>query len=312
MANILVTGATGFVGRSLCDYLCQQGHQVTGTVRNKPATAPVGWHTITIPSIDENTQWAPQLQNIDIVVHCAAINSDVATNAQQLHSINVLGAKNLAAQAIEAKVGKFIHLSSAKVYGENSSAGTVFSETATLAPPDAYAQSKADAEQQLNMLDYKQTQLLILRPPLIYGAGMKGNFFSLLKLCSRSIPLPFGLATQPRSFLYIGNLLSFVQFAISNSCSGTVNICDPTDLSLKQLSLNLRQLMNKPSALIPIPIQIFLLLAIILRKRGAYNSLFGPLCINRQRAYSSLGWSPSHSSEDGLKLTLESYQGTLF
>jgi len=312
MANILVTGATGFVGHSLCDYLCLQGHQVSGTVRNKTSTQATGWKAIIIPSIDETTHWAPQLQDIDIVIHCAAINSDINTSAQQLHCINVLGTKNLAAQAIEAKVGKFIHLSSAKVYGENSLAGTAFSEAASLSPSDPYALSKANAEQQLSTLDFKQTELLIIRPPLIYGKGMKGNFLSLLKLCSRSIPLPFALANQPRSFLYIGNLLSFVQFSISDNCSGVVNVCDPTDLSLKELSFNLRQIMNKPNLQLPIPTQLFLLLAILLRKRSAYNSLFGPLCIARQRAYSGLSWSPTYSSKDGLKLTIESYQGSLF
>lgn len=314
MANILITGATGFLGRNLCEHLSNQGHKVKGTVRAEQIPSKINWETTLLPSIDDNADWLPHLKNIDVVIHCAATNSDQGASADSFNTINVLGSKRLAAQAIEANVKKFIFLSSAKVYGENSPPNTAFIEKKTLSPPDAYALSKANAEEQLNSLEFGQTQLLILRPPLIYGPGMKGNFLSLLKLCSKSIPLPFGLANQRRSFLYIGNLLCFIQHVITNSeefCE-TVNICDPSDLTLKELTSTLRSLMHRAPRQLPIPTQLFLLLATILRKRSAYDRLFGPLCIDSAKAGSVFTWAPTYTTAEGLKLTVEHYRGKLF
>ncbi len=213
--KVLVTGANGLIGRALCSVLDQAGIQLTRAVRTSttPWQVPVG-------DIHERTAWAPILQaGFDVVVHLAAQvpteGPPVADRAGQFYTVNTLGTANLARQCVQHGVKRFVFVSTAKVLGEGQDQPYRADDSAV--PNDAYAISKWEAEQALwQIASETGIQVVVLRPPLVYGPGVKGNFLRLLQAVDRRRPLPLGCIQNRRSLVYVGNLVSAIDFSLTH------------------------------------------------------------------------------------------------
>ena len=210
MSHILVTGASGFIGRQLCVELLRRGHQVRAAVR-APCRLPDGVEQVTVGAIDGATYWSAALRDIDIVIHLAArvhvMKDKSADPLAEFLKVNLLGTANLAQQAA-AGARRLVYVSSIKVNGEQTRNGQSFSEQDLAAPRDPYGISKWQAEQALrNISRMTRLEVVIVRPPLVYGPGVKGNFLRLMAAIDRGVPLPLSGAHNLRSMLYAGNLV---------------------------------------------------------------------------------------------------------
>jgi len=223
MKKILVTGANGFIGKTLCEHLAAKGYFVRGVFRSKLKSkqcAICNEHVI-VDDIGPETSWDEALKDIDIVIHLAArvhVMKEKASDALfEYRKVNLEGTKRLAEKASNAGVRKFIYLSTVKVNGEKTY-DKPFSEEDFPFPEDEYGLSKMEAEQVLRKIaDATSMQIIVLRVPLVYGPGVKGNFLRLLDLVKKGIPLPFANLTNKRSFVYLGNLVSAISTSIDAS-----------------------------------------------------------------------------------------------
>jgi len=213
--KVLVTGAGGFIGSSLCAKILAEGWQVRGTFRSEidVSRLPMDVEAVSIRSIDSDTKWDDALAGIDTVVHLAArvhIMDDSSSDPlSEYRKVNVEGTKCLAIAAAKAGISRFVYISSIKVNGEGKDAA--YSEANEEAPADPYGVSKWEAEQELHKIsDATGIEVVILRPPLVYGPGVKANFLQLFKIVARGIPLPLLSIKNRRSFIYLGNLIDVI------------------------------------------------------------------------------------------------------
>lgn len=239
--KILVTGANGLVGRSLCAVLPRQAHAVVAAVRS--ADTPLeGAERAIMGTIDSATDWSAALRNVEVVIHLAArvhVMNDYAANPMtEFRKVNVDGTLNLAMQAAKAGVKRFIFISSVKVNGEYTLIGMPFTEESAANPQDPYGVSKFEAEQGLFMIA-QQTgmEVVVIRPPLVYGAGVKANFASMMRAVKRCIPLPLGAIHNKRSFVYVGNLVSLILRCVDHPAAANqvFLVSDDHDLSTTEL-----------------------------------------------------------------------------
>lgn len=312
MKNILITGANGFLGQALVKSLSiNENYNLTKVVRKIDNRSDDSY--LAVGDINANTKFVNALKNIDVVIHLAArahVMHDNSSNPyDEYKSINVDGTLNLAKQALINNVKRFIYLSSIKVNGESTN-NDPFTEISTPKPEDDYGKTKLEAEVGLiNLFKNTNTELVIIRPPLIYGPGVKGNFANLIKLAQTKMPLPFGSINNRRSFIYIDNLIDFISYCIEseNAANQIFLISDDSDLSLKELIKLLRLELNKPPLLIPVPIFIFKIMGKVTGKTAVVNRLTGNLQINMNKAKSVLSWKPPFSTKQGLAKTIQSY-----
>jgi len=212
--RVLVTGATGFVGRALVNVLLEEGIQVVGVGRRQGDFPNFTYHAV--PDFAAFNGWQPILQGCDVVVHLAArvhVMDEQSTDPlAAFRQVNVDGTLRLASEAAKAGVKRFIYMSSVKVNGECTQPGQPFTEEDTAHPEDAYGLSKLEAEQGLFLIA-RQTGIavVIIRPPLVYGNGVKANFASMMRAVKRGIPLPLGAIHNQRSFVYVRNLVNFIR-----------------------------------------------------------------------------------------------------
>jgi nucleoside-diphosphate-sugar epimerase len=308
--NILVTGASGLVGRNLCTELVRQKHLVMAVVRAKNGKINSLLQTATISSIDANTDWSTALHNIDVVVHLAArvhvMNDLVADPLAEFRKVNVEGTLNLAMQATKAGVKRFIFISSVKVNGEHTEIGIPFTETFAANPQDAYGQSKLEAEQGLLLLA-QQTgiEIVIIRPPLVYGPGVKANFSRVLRMVERGIPMPLGAIYNQRSFVYVGNLVSLITRCLDHPAAANqlFLVSDGHDLSTTELLRACALALGVKSWLLPIPQRLIELAAALLGRRAIAQRLCGNLQVDISKARILLDWKPVVSVADGLNAT---------
>ena len=312
MARILITGSNGFIGQSLASYLRQQHHQLVYSYRtagNKPAAA--GKHGVAIGAIDAHTHWQAALSNVDCVIHLAArvhIMQEKKTDPlAAFRQVNTEGTLNLARQAVAAGVTRFIYLSSIKVNGEQTF-DQPFTADDPPAPQDPYAVSKYEAEQQLLSLA-KETGLdvVIIRPPLVYGPGVKGNFSRLIKLVAKSLPLPLAGITNARSLVNIDNLCSLIARLISHpKAAGEVFlVSDGEDLSSSELFEQLALAQAKKSRLFYLPPLLIKWLATLLGRQAEYTRLFSSLQVDISKNKQLLDWQPEVSVRSGIKATIQ-------
>jgi nucleoside-diphosphate-sugar epimerase len=305
--RVLVTGATGFVGRALIPALIVAGHEVKAVVRNTPMPSLVRGITVhTIADIGPDTDWAEALSNIDAVVHlagCVHVTSkSTAVSEEQYNRINAAGTECLARGAADIGVKRFILLSTVKVMGEKTQ-GVPFSELDIPAPEDAYGSSKLAGEQALNRIA-KESRLedVILRPPLLYGPGAKGNFLSLLKLCRLAPPLPLASINNRRSLLFIGNLIDAIISCLDspNAARQTFFVRDGEDLSTPDLIRRVGCALNKPPHLFPTPPTLLRLAGWVTGKSYTVERLLGSLQVNDEKIRHQLGWTPPYNVVQGL------------
>lgn len=308
--RVLVTGANGLVGRNLCLALDRQQHAVVAAVRAVNADVAGLVQAAVIGSIDADTDWSAALCNVDVIVHLAArvhvMTDHAADPLAEFRHVNVAGTLNLAMQATEAGVKRFIFISSVKVNGECTEINQPFTEENAANPQDAYGLSKLEAEQGLLLL-IQQTgmEVVIIRPPLVYGAGVKANFANMLRAVKRGIPLPLGAIHNQRSFVYVGNLVSLILRCLDHPAAANqvFLVSDGYDISTTELLRASALALGVKSRLLPVPQRLIAFAASMLGKRAVAQRLCDNLQVDIAKAQTLLGWKPPVSVADGLKAT---------
>lgn len=304
-SSVLVTGATGFVGRVLCDQLIASGLAVIPAVRFRtglPNEAVVG-------DIGSSTDWRLVLAGCDAVVHLAARVHLVQDNAHDslalYREVNTEATLNLARQAAEAGAKRFVFISSVKVNGVGRDAA--YRETDVPAPADAYAISKWEAEQGLWRIARETgLEVVILRPPLVYGPGVKANFLRLVQWAHKGWPLPLGAIRNRRSLLYLGNLVDAIRLCVEHpAAAGQTFLLDDGDaVSTPDLIRAVAHAMGRTARLPAVPVSVIEFAGMFLGKRAAVARLTGSLWVDSSLIRSRLNWTPPYSMEAGLAATV--------
>lgn len=307
--KVLLTGATGFVGGVLLSKLPLCQLKVLG--RTKPIGFEGDFFNLSIsPEVD----FKSALSEVKTVIHCAArthVMIEYAVNPLvEYRRVNVDGTLKLARQAAEAGVDRFIFISSIKVNGESTTGSRPYSPNDDFLAEDAYGLSKVEAEEELSKLA-KETdmEVVIIRPPLVYGPGVKANFLNLIKLSNTVFPLPFSMIKNQRSMVYIENLIDFIIMCIDhrNAANQTFIVSDGRDLSLPELITLLRSALGRSACLIPVPSGVFKICGFCFRNEGLIDRLIGSLQVDSSKAKELLGWKPPFTIEQGIQATIDDY-----
>lgn len=310
--NVLVTGASGFIGQALCSRLVVDGWGVCATLRNSGrghALVP-GCEQRVVGEIGRDTDWLSLLKEVDIVVHLAArvhvMRERESDPLAEFRRVNVEGTLNMARQSSVAGVQRFVYLSSIKVNGEETVTGRSFSEEDQPAPQDAYAVSKWEAEQGLRELaDKTGLEVVIIRPPLVYGPGVKANFLAMMQWLTRGVPLPLSAIRNRRSLVALDNLVDMIITCLvhPSAANQTFLVADGEDLSTPELFRRTAEALGKPSRLLPVPVGMLETGARLLGKRAVVQRLCGSLHVDISKARILLGWNPPQSVDQALRLT---------
>jgi nucleoside-diphosphate-sugar epimerase len=305
--NILVTGANGFVAKLLITNLLKSQYKVVGTVRSQ-STINSDIELFTVDDINATTSWLEALVTVSVVVHLAArvhvMNERATDPLAAFRKVNVDGTLNLARQAVKAGVKRFIFVSSIKVNGELTQISKPFTASDIPSPQDAYGISKCEAEQGLLKLASETgLEVVIIRPPLIYGGGVKANFASMMRAVKSGIPLPLGAINNRRSFVYVGNLISLILKCIDHSSAANqvFLVSDGHDLSTTELLKTCAQSLGVRPRLLPVPQRLLEITAKILGKENLAQRLCGNLQVDITKTRQLLDWEPPFTVEDGLK-----------
>lgn len=313
--RLLVTGASGFVGRQLCAGLVRQGHMIRAAVRGEDSID--NCETTQVGEIDGNTRWENALCDADVVIHLAArvhVMHDEATDPlAEFRRVNVAGTERLARSAAAGGVKRLVYVSSIKVNGEATHDGNRFTEADPPCPQDPYAVSKYEAEQALHRIAAETgLEVVIVRPPLIYGAGVKGNFAQMLKVLATRIPLPLASVRNLRSLVYVGNLAdALIVCATHPAAAGqTYLVCDGEDISTASLLRHLGAAMGRPALLLPCSPALLKLAGRVAGKADQVERLLGSLQVDSGKIRRELDWAPPYTLQQGLQETAEGCRNT--
>jgi nucleoside-diphosphate-sugar epimerase len=315
MTNIVLTGATGFVGSAVLKKLVELNHSTT-VVRRSPSTKnDKKSNEIIINSIDSKTDWKDSLSGADVIIHCAArvhvMNEKSEDPLFEFREVNLKGTLNLAEQAIKSDVKRFVFISTIKVGGESSETGHPLTEKMAHIPEDPYGLSKYEAEQALSKLAMNSgMEVVIIRPTLIYGPGVKANFETMIKWLSKGVPLPLGATTNKRSLVALDNLVDFIALCVEHpkAANETFYISDDNDLSTTQLLKKLSDALNKRCYLLPIPSKLLSLALTICGLKSFSTRLLGSLQVSPNKAKALLDWKPAVTVEEAFKKTTDFYK----
>ncbi|MBM7049044.1 MULTISPECIES: SDR family oxidoreductase [Rhizobium] len=302
---ILVTGATGFVGQALCAELSRR------QMEYRPVSRAPRSGFVAIGAIDGGTDWSDALVGVDVVMHLAArvhvMNESAADPLAAFRAVNVDATVNLARQAARAGVRRFLFLSSIKVNGEETARDKPFKASDVPRPEDAYGRSKLEAEEALQAVAAETgMDVVIIRPPLVYGPGVKANFASLMRWAKRPFPWPFGNVVNRRSLVFVGNLVDFMLLCVRHPAVGNrvFLISDGEDLSIGELIAKLSAAAGRRALMLPVPPSLLEGLAALLGRRAAAQRLLGSLQVDIGETIAIASWSPPYSVEEGLALTV--------
>lgn len=307
--TVLVTGANGFVGSAVMNRL-QGGREkeCIGTVRDASLVGSVRGNIVGVGHIDAHTNWRTALGSADTVVHTAAVTHGGGRVGDEqkflLTKVNVDGTLALARQAASSGVHRFIFLSSVKVHGEESLPGRPFSASAPANPSDDYAVSKWQAEQGLREIGRETgMDIVVIRPPLIYGPGVKGNFASLINILAKGIPLPFGAIENSRSLVSLPNLVDLIVCCIDHprEINQTFLVSDNEDVSTPELLRKLADAMEVRPRLVAVPPKLLLWGLTLLAKKDQGLRLLGSLQVDITDTVQALDWEPPVSLQQGLE-----------
>lgn len=309
MKRILVTGAAGFVGSKLVAHLVSLGRfEVQGLTRHSPAKPLAGATYLAYGDISLQTQWQAAVAGVDAIVHASArahlLNDRSADPLGEFRRVNVNGTLRLAEQAAAMGVRRFIFLSSIGVNGERTTSGKAFSELDQAKPHNSYALSKWEAEQGLLRIAHEtRMEVVIIRPPLVYGPEAPGNFGSLKRALKRGWPLPLATLYNQRSLVALDNLVDFIVTCIIHpkAANQTFLVSDGQDLSTTELVRGMAQAAGVPARLLPLPVWALQAGASLMGKGDAVQRLCGNLQVDMSKARSMLGWVPPVSVEEGLR-----------
>ncbi len=297
MTRVVVTGATGFIGRALCPRLAAAGHEVSAITRR------------VIPEIGPDTDWSAALAGAEAVVHLAArVHVSAERAADPLAAprrVNTLGTRRLAEAAAAAGVRRLVFASTIKVNGEKTGAEP-FRATDAAAPRDPYAISKWEAEQALfQVAGESAMEAVVLRPPLVYGPGVKGNFLSLLRLCAKAPPLPLALVANRRSLIHVGNLADAILRCLTHPAAGgrTFLVSDGEALSTPELVRRAAAALGRPARLFPVPPPLLRLAGRLTGTSSTVERLLDSLVVDDREMRRELDWKPPFSMSRGLQET---------
>ncbi len=310
--KILLTGASGFVGRALCPLLVRSGHQLIPVVRNAVTSDDVAVGTIT-----EFTSWEFALEcKVDAVIHLAAkvsmLSSPLGAGPDRMLEeycqINARSTENFARQCAERGVKRFIFISTVKVLGEGAEDPYQADDPAI--PTDSYAISKWEAEQSLKQIGLESgMEIVILRPPLVYGPGVKGNFLQMLHAVDHQYPLPFGMVENRRSLIYVENLADAIRVCLTHPAAAnkTWMVSDGEDASTPDLIRYLAIALHRSTILFPVPVSWMIWVGKLFGKGTAVSRLVGSLTVDSRPICNQLSWKPPFSLQTGLAKTAKWY-----
>lgn len=310
--HVILTGTTGFIGSAFLVAAQKRGMKILSVFRSNEQAKRFGDannSTVVVTSIEADTDWSEALVDVDVVVHCAArvhvMHDSSFDPLAEFCKVNVAGTLNLARQAALAGAKRFVFLSSIKVNGEGTLLGCPFTAEDTPAPEDAYGISKAEAESGLRQLAQETgMEVVIIRPPLVYGAGAKGNFSSLLRWVARGFPLPLGAVTaNRRSLVGLDNLVDLILTCVDHpkAANQTFLVSDGEDLSTTELLQRMGKAMNRPARLLPVPVSLLTFAARLLGKKAVAQRLLGSLQVDISKTCELLGWKPPVPVDEGLR-----------
>lgn len=309
--KVLLTGATGFVGTSVAKELNRNNIQFIAPVRDPSKLAVDVTETYPIESNSVETDWSEALQDVSVVIHLAArvhvMNDTSQDPLEEFRKVNTYATLNLARQAAELDVKRFVFLSSIKVNGESTRPGTPFLPDDKYIPADHYGLSKYEAEQGLLEIAKKTgMEVVIIRPPLVYGPGVKANFALIMNWMKKSIPLPFGTIHNQRSLVALDNLVNFITLCADREKSPKAAnqvflVSDNEDVTTTELLRKVAKAFGKKAWLIPVPTGLMTFVAKFLGKGDVANRLFGSLQVDSSKARDLLGWKPVVTMDEQLE-----------
>jgi len=311
---VLITGANGFVGRPLCEEMLRQGWRVRAAIRSS-IQMPDGVETAVVADIDGDTDWTNALRGVDVVIHLAArvhVMKDAAADPLAAFlKVNLHGTENLAQQAARARIKRLVYVSSIKVNGEETLDQRSYTEADMPAPQHPYGISKWQAEQTLRRIAQESggLQVVIVRPPLVYGPGVKGNFNSLMAAIEKGRALPLAGAHNIRSQVYVGNLVSaLITCATHPAAAGqTYLVRDGENVSTALLVKKISVALGRNSRSFYFPEKLLRIAAAALGRADQLNRLFGSLRVSDAKLRGELGWVPPYTLEQGLSATAAWY-----
>ncbi|WP_369300565.1 UDP-glucose 4-epimerase family protein [Pseudomonas sp. N2-5-1-1] len=313
--TVLLTGGTGFVGRSVLDALVKAQYQVVNVTRKTNTSPRPGVQDFVIESLTGDIDWTAPLSDVDVVIHSAGrahiMNETHSNPLQAFREVNVNATLNLARQAADAGVQRFIYISSVKVNGEETSAGRAFTSKDAPAPLDDYGVSKLEAEQALlELARHTSMDVVIIRPVLVYGPGVKANFERMLSVVNRKLPLPFRTIDNRRSLVFIDNLVDLICVCIKHPAAANrvFLVSDGHDLSIGQILKKLAVAMNKPSYVFAFPYTLLNVAAALVGKKEFLQRLCGSLQVDITDTRECLDWTPPVSIDEAFAITARHYQ----
>ena len=307
--RFVVTGASGFVGFAVAKTLMQRGYEVVGLSR-KAFEAP--FPVKVVDSLERQETIEQVFEAASVVVHCAArvhvMNESAWESETEFRRVNRDLTLMLAKTAAAAGISRFLFLSSVKVNGEETPPRSPFTEVDEPDPQDAYAYSKLEAEIALQSLSESSgLETVIIRAPLVYGPGVKGNFERLLAISDSSLPLPFGALNNKRGMVFIGNLVDFVIHAATHprADNKVFLVSDGEDVSTGRLVSEIRRALGRPARLFPMPAWVLTGIGRLSGKADMVRRLIGSLEIDIAKARKELGWTPAYSLRQGIEMTVD-------
>lgn len=309
--RVLLTGASGFVGRGLLERMSARPNLELVAVLRRPVSGfPESVVSLQVPGLEPDTDWQEGLQGIGVVIHSAArvhVMHEVSSDPlAEFRKVNVEGTLNLARQAVAAGVRRFIFISSIKVNGEGTPVNGSYLADAQAAPADPYGISKMEAEQELRALATETgMEVVIIRPVLVYGPGVKANFLSMMRWLHRGVPLPFGAIHNQRSLVALDNLVDLIVTCIDHPAAAnqTFLVSDGEDLSTSELLRRMGSALGKPARLLPVPSWLLQAGAALLGKSGLSQRLCGSLQVDISKTRELLNWTPPVSVDEALGKT---------